>query len=137
VNIFWYILFVGWVIIDFLFTFTDTVGKRLDPQGTFFLDRVSLAIILVIAYFALISYAILSKEKASKSIWLSIRFGFKKIHWLVLMYFVIFLMYSILNYIAMLAGKAHLALLMLFGILIITPLAGWARIFIKNTVDNL
>jgi hypothetical protein len=137
VNIWWYLLFVVYVLFDFLSFYIDTAGKNIEPNGIFFLSNISFVFLLIIGYFALISYVLIENNKAWKSIGMSFKIGFKRIHWVFLMYLVIVLAFAIINYLGMLLGKLGYMLLIFFGILIITPMMGLTRVFIKNIVQEL
>ncbi|MBS3106274.1 hypothetical protein J4419_01250 [Candidatus Woesearchaeota archaeon] len=76
-NIFWFPLFCLWVVLDFMLSYFDTVAQRMEP-GTFpLLGTVSGVLFLLILYFALLSYGLLSKEKVG-NVGRAFLLGFKK-----------------------------------------------------------
>jgi hypothetical protein len=136
VNIFWYTIFCVLVLVDFLFTYIDTVGKRVEPTGAFYLSTAGSAIMIILFYFTFISYVLIENHKIGISIKLSFKLGLKKLHWIGLTMVVIAVILYIVNYLTMLLN-INFYLLIFSGILIIMPLIGWARILIKEVVDAL
>ena len=137
VNIFWYLFFIMYVIINFFFSYVDLVGQRLDPEEFFFLGNLTNLILIFIAYFAFISYVLIDKESVWKSIKSSFNIGFRKFLWLLVTYFIIALIYLALKYLLALAGMVSYYLLVFMGIFLVMPAMIWGRIFIKKIVDRL
>ena len=137
VNLFWYPLFVFYIIINFFFSYIDNVGRRTDPSGLFFMENLSNLLLILIIYFAFISYVKIGENKVWKSIKESFRIGIKKFIWVLLMYIIIALVFIAINYLLVPIGNLHYILIIIIGSLIIIPLMLWVRIFIKRVVDAL
>ncbi|MDO8480419.1 MAG: hypothetical protein Q7S65_01235 [Nanoarchaeota archaeon] len=78
VNLLWFPLFCVYVLVSFLFSYVDTIAQRLNP-GTFpLMGTISNILFFLIVYFAFLSYALLTKEKAGASIRKAFSMGFGK-----------------------------------------------------------
>jgi hypothetical protein len=137
VNILWYVLFIIYVLINFFFLYVDTVGRRLEPEGTFFLGGLSNVMLIIIAYFAFISYVKIEKLGVWKSIRESFRIGFKKAGWMTLCYMIIGIAFIIVNYALYFLERLNFVVFLFMGIVLIMPLLLIARIFIKLIVEKL
>lgn len=137
VNLFWGPLFAFYILINFLFSFVDLVGERIEPGGVFFMEDATNIILFIIIYFAFISYIKLDKEKVWKSIKESFRIGIKKIKWVVVMYLIMVLVFMVINYVLFLIGSMSYYIFVFVGVLIVMPSMLWARVFMKKVVDEL
>jgi hypothetical protein len=136
VNSFWYILFLIYIIIDFFVSYVDLVAQRIDNSGAFLFSRITNIMLLVILYFAFISYIILDKHSSWKSIVLSFKLGLKKFWVIILGYVFISVLLIMANYILILASNLHIVFVILLGIFIVIPLLIWARIFLTKVVKQ-
>jgi hypothetical protein len=136
VNILWFLLFCVYVVIDLIFYYLDTEAKRIDGTDPFF-SNLTKIFLFIIFYFALISYTIIGKYGARKSIRESFKIGIKKIHWILPTYILIGLIMVIANYMANLIDKLGLMALIFYGIVVITPIMGWIRIYLKLMIESL
>ena len=76
VNLLWFPLFCLYLVVNFVFSYFDTVAQRLNPSTFPLLASISNILFFFIAYFAFLSYAFLSTEKAGASIRKAFSTGF-------------------------------------------------------------
>jgi len=136
INIFWLILFSLLMILDFIFSYIDTVGERLNPEGTFFLGKIGLFLFILLLYFMLPGYLFIEKNTIKKSIMKSIKTGFSKrwfFHFLLLI--VIFGIFEIIF-----RGLVKLEnaswIILVVGLVFILPLMIISRIYLRLVVQN-
>ncbi len=136
VNLFWYVPFILYVIINFSLTYLDFVGQKFEPSGTFILGELSNIILIVILYFSFISYALIDKTSVWQSIKKSLYLGTRKVAQLyplviaMILFLVIYMIVGLINLISF-------WLFLVIAIIVIPLTMIWARIFIKQSVGNL
>ena len=137
INLFWYPIFIVYILVNFFFSYTDIVGRRYDANGFFFFGEITNIILIIILYFAFISYVMIEKHGFWKSIKGSFRIGTRKALWLIITYLIIGVMFLLVNYILILVGLASYMLVVFSGIFIVMPAMIWARILIKEVIKTL
>ncbi|MFH0874896.1 MAG: hypothetical protein V1859_03090 [archaeon] len=129
INLFWFFLFYIVQITDY---FRRLFGY-LRQQDYSWLSNALIFLLILIVYFAFISYTLLTKYNVKKAIRKSFSLGIKKIHYILFMYLILYLIFLLLDFLA----KINFVLMILVGILLVSPAFTWARIFINLVVGKL
>lgn len=137
VNILWYILYIFIYLIYFFLFYIDTVGRRINPSGFYFISVIPIFFLLVVVYFALISYVLIYRNNAWKSIRKSIKIGILRSYPLIGNMFLLIIFFFVLNYFLYLLSLVSFVLLVIGGIVILMPMLVFARVYIQKVVDSV
>ncbi len=133
VNIPWSILFLAYIVIDFFIFYSDMVSSRIGAD-TNNLSRITMIMLILIGYLAIISYVLIAKMNTGKALKKTFKTGLK-IHQLLPSLIAVAAIIAILNGISTLIGNMWFPLLIVFGLTVIMPVLMWSRIFIYATVE--
>lgn len=136
-NLIWFPLLAAYIVIDFLISYIETVGKRIEPDGSFIASKIVLIVLMVILYFIFISYIHLSEMSFWKSIKKSFGTGIKNALLLVPAFASIVLLFIIADFILSIAGRINFIAIMTSGIIILMPLMVWSRVFLCKVIEKL
>jgi hypothetical protein len=136
-NISWFLIFMVYNVFSFLTELGRTVMQRINPSGAVSSSIIPTAILIGIFYFTLISYTLIGKYGILKVLAKTFVIGVKKVRYILPMYLIIFLVFSILNLIMFLTFKIHENLMIVTGILLVIPAVTWARVFISVVIDRI
>jgi len=125
VNILFFLLFIVFFALMIMASIRQTVLEAFGAAGLDLLGYAAVAGILVIAYFAVISYATLDVKKALK-------LGRKKN--MLILGSAVFLYFFALNYVLVLLAKQSNAVMFLVGVVLFFPSVTWARVLIALKV---
>jgi len=135
VNIFWFFWFFIVEILDYVRRLL--VYLRGEELTTTLFSGLLLFFIFVIIYFAFISYALINRYKIVEAVKKSFSLGIKKINFFLLMHLIIFLVFLIINLLLILTFKVNLILMVIVGIVLVSPAYTWARVFLSLIVNEL
>ena len=131
VNLFWLPFFIIYFLINFLFSYMDIVAKRFNPEGLFIFGQVTNIILLIILYFAFLSYVLIDKNKIWTSIKKSFAIGFRKS--ILLMYILMAAVFVIMN---LILTQLPQSLVIILGVIVIVPFMILSRVFIREVIQN-
>lgn len=125
VNITWFLLFVVYHFIDVIASLKATVqAGEVITQPTNALGIFAIIFLILIGYFALISYNVLDVKKSFKE-------G-RKLKKHLPVFLIIAAVFLILNYILTLTPKLGAASNFLIGIILVLPAITWARVYLTE-----
>ena len=129
------------VILLFILSFADTYRaitlERMSLPSPIGLKLFMLFIGLVLIYFGSIAYALIGQESATKTIKKAIHIGFSKAHKYFPAFLVVFIVFFLLNFIALFLGNISPIAMMIVGILLIFPSIAWGRMYSKLVLDKI
>lgn len=129
INLFWLPLFVIYFISNFIFSYADALSRKLDVDGVFFLDNLSVLFLAGIAYFGFISYVLIDKHGIFYSFKKSFRIGLSL---RVLTVFVVLALILFAVNFAMAFLGTYFTLIL--GIVVVMPLMIFSRLVIQKAV---
>ncbi len=135
VNLFWLILFVIYFIASFVFDFVTTLAQVRADQ---IVDKRSIVLsifLLLIVYFANISYSLIEKQKTWETIKKAFIIGIKKAKFTIPAFAVVIIVFFLINY--LLAALSDPTSIILIGAITVLPAFTWGRIFILSVVHRL
>jgi len=135
VNILWHIAFV---IIAYFYVRALIFTNVLKISSNFGTVRIfSLIILIILSYFAFISYVLIKKHKFIESIKKSFSFGIKEFSTIVPMYVLLILGFALIDVLLRLLFMISTTLMIVVGIVLIFPIIVYARIVIISVIENL
>ena len=135
VNLFWLLFFIIYNIISISLGFRKHIIARYAEVADF--SIVLFIFIIIWFYFMLISYSLIERYTVWKSIKRTFIIGTKKIKSILAMYFVIFILFFMINYIMMYFGKINQKIALVIGFFIVLPLFAFIRLYIYLVVTDL
>ena len=129
INILWFVLFYLGLFFERIIGIVLILSSKKQDTGV-----IALIIAVLIAYFAFISYALLGKKGAIKQSFVK---GFKDFLIFIPMYFIIALMFFIINYVLLFAQQTNYIFMVVLGFLLFLPALAWARVFICLVVNKV
>jgi hypothetical protein len=133
INLFWLLLFIVYQIIDFILLYIDILNQN--HNSVFRLSMISQLLILIIIYFAFISYVRIRKETVKRSIGESFKIGIHKFPLFVITYIFIAALFGLSNLLLSALSTINNTIMIITGIIIVLPLMVFTRNLIKITVD--
>jgi len=137
INLFWFVFYVIQEVIAYLFELRDMISINVNQTPASNLSLILWLYLVILAYFALISYTLIGKYKPLKIIANSFKLGFKKIKILFPSYLIVLLVFLIINFILVLCSRINLIFMFIVGIITVFPAMTWARVFFNLTVQKL
>ncbi len=135
INILWFVFFFVIEIADYARRLLIYL-RGLDFTTNFF-SILLLFLLFVVIYFAFISYALISKYKVMQSIKRCFSLGIKKIKLFLLVHLIIFVVFLIINYLLSLVYKINFTLMIILGLILVSPSFTWARVFLNLVVGKV
>jgi hypothetical protein len=136
VNIFWMILFIIYHLLSLFAELREASLRPFDIQVSNAFANFTVLLLLVIAYFAFISYTLIgkyrTKDKLRKSFWL----GTRRIKYILPAFGLIAAVIYAFGNLAQLALMAGPGLMIAVGIFTIIPAMTWARIYLTFVVEK-
>ncbi len=135
VNTLWYIAFV--IIVYFyaralIFTDVLKISSNLETVRIF-----SLIFLIILIYFAFISYVLIKKHGFIDSIKKSFSFGIKKFSTIAPMYLLLILDFALIDVLLRLLFMINITLMIVVGMILIFPFIAYARLVIISVIENL
>ncbi len=135
VNTLWYIAFM---IIAYFYAraviFTDVL-KISSNLGT--VRIFSIIFLIILSYFAFISYILIKKHEFIHTIKKSFSFGIKEFQTIVPMYVLLILGFALIEVLLRLLFMVNITLMVVIGFLLIFPFITYARLVIISVIENL
>ncbi len=137
VNIPWFLLFMLYVIVSFIDSFRATTLERLGHQNPLGLKIASIIYLLLIAYFAVISYSLIGTSSSLGILKRALSLGAKKYAEIVPAFALVVLAFVVLNYALIAIGKLSSLLMIIIGIAAVFPVIVLARVYLKRVIGNI
>ena len=135
VNFIWYviILIIAYFYVKaVIYTKVLRIPSNLGTVGIF-----SLVILIILSYFAFISYALIKKHGFIDSIKKSFSFGIKEFSTIVPMYVLLILGFALIEVLLRLLFMINTILMIVVGMILIFPFIAYARLVIISVIENL
>lgn len=129
VNALWFALFAAWYALDMVFDLRRLVIEKALGQPAGIANAVLSVVLVLIAYFALLSYPSLSVRKAFVS-------GFRRIAVVVPAFLLVIAHFLAGNLVVNLLAQVNATLMFVLGALILFALFAWARVYIARLVHT-
>ncbi len=133
-NLLWFALLFFVIPLNFILTYIDTIGKKTDPEGIFYLGMVSNIFFLLIIYFAFFGYPFLSSHTGFASVRKGISFGIRRWNIALPAFALIILSLAIIHFILVALQSLSFYAMVIGGMLLVFPCFLWSRILIKKLV---
>ena len=137
INIFWVLIFVVQQLVSLFFDLRMAVIKSINPSVVAKTNPVPTIILVVIVYFALVSYALVGKLKVREALKKCFVTGIKKFKDIGLMYVFVVAMFFVLNRVLFAVGRINNILMIVLGVLLVIPAFSFTRLFIIDVVGNI
>jgi hypothetical protein len=137
VNLFWFVFYIIYQIIDYLFDLNAMIAGNMDlgqsAPGLSFIAFMLWISMFVIGYFALISYTLVMKHRVIRK---SFGLGFKKFKVLLPAYLTVLAVFFVINLLLVLSSRISPVVMFALGMVTVFPAMTWARVFFGIVVDK-
>ncbi len=135
VNILWCISFI---IIAYFYVKAVILTQVLrSPSNLVMVGTFSAILLVVLCYFAFISYALIKKHRFIESIKKSFSLGIKEFSTIIPMYVLLILGFALIDVLLRLLFMISTTLMIVVGIILIFPFIAYARLVIISVVEKL
>ncbi len=127
INLVWAGLYFLWQCIDTLLSLRNLVVEKITGQPVISTDVFMIFLLVILFYFALVSYPLLAIKKA-------FLVGTKKLFFIIPAMIVVVLQFFIANYVVKKLGEISPKFGFIIGVIIVLLLLGWSRAYITFVV---
>jgi len=132
-NIFWAIVYVIFNLIVYMSLFMSSVGSTSEVE----IGSLPGIIMLIIGYFAFISYSVFGKDSIIKTLKLTFVSGVKCIHCMLMRLLLIGVVFFGIDILLKTFSKIHPFVMVLAGIILFVPAVTWSRIYFIYSIKQL
>ncbi|MBI2546399.1 hypothetical protein HYV81_04420 [Candidatus Woesearchaeota archaeon] len=138
INILWYILFLLYYGTNIVYGYIAQRALRLNQPSSAALVYWSLFVyLIVLSYFAFISYGLLGKYRDWGTYRSSFSLGVLNIQYLLPLFLILTGIFITINYLLQLVGSANQWLALVLGFVLVIPALAFARLYLIKVVEEL
>lgn len=126
-NLFWFLIFILYSLIDLI---GDLRVALADVKTTNFISIIANFFLMIMIYFAIISYTKLNLRQ-------SFKLGWKKYRTLLSAYVLVLIYFFILNFVLSKIALANYTLAVVIGLVLFLPAITWARVLLALNIERV